>query len=101
MKLRTSLAAALMLTGDALDFLRRTPGRNAARIADVLQVQGQALRVQGQWDDAISTLREALDLARGERVRERGEGPVADSSLCGCGARSQAAVAVLTIVRIS
>ena len=64
-------AAALALTDDALDFLRRTPGRNAARIADVMQIQGQALRVQGQWEDAISTLREALDLARREPAPSR------------------------------
>jgi len=64
-------ARAIALTDDALDFLRRAPGRNAARIADVIQIQGQALRVQGKWDDAISALREALRLARDEPAPSR------------------------------
>jgi len=64
-------AGAVALTGNALDFLRQSSGRNAARIADVMQIRGQALRVQGQWDNAVSTLREALDLARGEPAPSR------------------------------
>src|SRR6056297_3348582 len=59
-------AEAVALTDDALEFLRRSPARNAARIADVIQIRGQALRGQGLWDDAISTLQEAVRLARTE-----------------------------------
>lgn len=62
---------AISLTDDALDFLRGAPGRNAARIADVMQIQGQALRVQGKWDDAILALREAVRLARDEPAPSR------------------------------
>ena len=64
-------ARAVALTDGALDFLRRAPGRNSARIADVMQIRGQALRVQGKWDEAISELREARRLARGEPAPSR------------------------------
>jgi len=64
-------ARAVALTDDALDFLRQAAGPNAARIADVIQIRGQALRVQGQWDEAISALREALGLARSEPAPSR------------------------------
>jgi non-specific serine/threonine protein kinase/serine/threonine-protein kinase len=57
---------ALALTATALDTLQRAPGRNAARIADVMQIRGQALRGLGRWDESIATLREALKLARSE-----------------------------------
>jgi len=64
-------AEAVALTDDALEFLRRSPARNAARIADVIQIRGQALRGQGRWDDAISTLQEAVRLARTEPAPSR------------------------------
>jgi non-specific serine/threonine protein kinase/serine/threonine-protein kinase len=57
---------ALGLTDTALETLRSAPGRNAARIADVMQIHGQALRGQGNWDEAIAALQEAVRLARTE-----------------------------------
>jgi len=64
-------AEAVALTDNALDSLRQSPGQNAARIADVMQIRGQALRVQGRWDEAVSTLRDALRLARREPAPSR------------------------------
>ncbi|MGK7295880.1 MAG: protein kinase domain-containing protein [Candidatus Wenzhouxiangella sp. M2_3B_020] len=57
---------ALNLTSMALETLRDAPGRNAGRIADAMQIHGQALRGLGRWDEAIATLREAVRLARTE-----------------------------------
>jgi non-specific serine/threonine protein kinase/serine/threonine-protein kinase len=55
---------ALALTAEAIDTLERAPGRNAERVADVMQIQGQALRGLGRWDEAVATLEQALQLAR-------------------------------------
>jgi non-specific serine/threonine protein kinase/serine/threonine-protein kinase len=57
---------ALTLTATALETLERAPGRNAARIADVMQIRGQALRGLGRWDESIATLEEAQRLAESE-----------------------------------
>ncbi len=56
--------SAVVLTESALETLRESPARNTERIAEVLQIRGQALRGQGQWDEAIDALRKAVRLAR-------------------------------------
>lgn len=58
---------ALALLDDALEMLRRRPGENSTRIADVLQIRGQALRGLGRWDEAVATLEESLAMARSAR----------------------------------
>lgn len=55
---------ALQLADSALEILRESPARNTERIADVLQIRGQALRGRGRWDEAIAELREAVRLAQ-------------------------------------
>lgn len=55
---------ALALTTEAIETLERAPGRNTERIADAMQVHGQALRGLGRWDEAVATLEQALELAR-------------------------------------
>lgn len=54
---------ALALVDQAVETLRAAPGRNAERIADAMQIRGQALRGLGRWEEAIATLEQALALA--------------------------------------
>lgn len=63
--------AALALADGALDVLRESPGRNSGRIADVMQIRGQALRGQGRWEEALAALREALRLAHAQPYPSR------------------------------
>jgi len=55
--------AAVKLADSALEILGESPARNTERIADVIQIRGQALRGLGRWDEAIAELREAVRLA--------------------------------------
>jgi len=55
---------ALALTSEAIETLKRAPGRNSERIADALQIQGQAFRGLGRWDEAVATLEQAMGMAR-------------------------------------
>lgn len=64
-------ARAAELTAASLAQLKKRPGNNDIRIADVLQIHGQALRGMDRWDEAITTLRLAHELARTEPAPSR------------------------------
>jgi non-specific serine/threonine protein kinase/serine/threonine-protein kinase len=62
---------ALQLVDAAIEILERRPGDYAERRADLMGIRGQTLRGLGRWDEAISTLREALAIAQAHRERSR------------------------------
>lgn len=62
---------ALRLVETALEMLETPAGDHNERRADLMAIRGQVLRGLGRWDEAIASLRQALDLARGQRERSR------------------------------